>query len=190
MSIWVRRFSTWMEEYRRLRFLALPLPSLLWSSMNVCAVLHARVGHGRPRAVPHHHGVVLPRRARRHPRYDRFLPLSPYPHPRLTRFLISPHSPLLATRLIRVMCATRMGVMVIRYSVRRVESRVVRGPPAMAGRARELRPARSRQNRCREQARQGKKPTPPPIQTIHLARSLFLSPRLALMTRDMLSFVF
>jgi len=31
------------------------------------------------------------------------------------------------------MCATRMGVVVIRYSARRVESRVVLGAPALAG---------------------------------------------------------
>jgi len=40
----------------------------------MCAALHARVGHSRPRTLPHHHGVVLPRRARRHPRCGHFIP--------------------------------------------------------------------------------------------------------------------
>jgi hypothetical protein len=146
-----------MEECRPLRFPAFP-PLSLCLSMNVCAMLHARVGHSRPRTLPHHHGVVLPRRARRHPRYDHFLTLSPHTlASRAPHFL--PHSISSGDSAQFVsLCAQPVWVSLgdTIYSVRCVESRVVRGSPAMAGRARELRPARSRQNRRREQARQGK----------------------------------
>jgi len=119
-------------------------------------------------------------------------PFSPSlsPHPRLTRSL-------LATRLIRrVVLSGRTTCMGVgcgntTYSVRRVESRVVRGAPAMAGRTRELRPPRSRQDRCREQARQGKAndDPPPPPPTIHLAVSFppLASPLPHSHTRDALS---
>lgn len=58
-----------------------------------------------------------------HPQYGYFLP---FPHT-ISHAPHSSRSPLLATQLIRrgVICMPRMGVVVIRYSVRRVESRVV-----------------------------------------------------------------
>ena len=139
----------------------------------MCAVLYARVGHGRPRTLPHHHGLVLPRRARGHPRYAHFLSL--HTHPNLTRSApafpsSSPSSP--ATRFIWAWVA-------IRCSLRRVKSRVVRGAPALAGGARELRPTRSRQNRRREQARQGKEGIDSP-----LLSPFFPLASLCLITRD------
>jgi hypothetical protein len=107
MSIWVRRCASFLSSERtdaETLFLRLSL------------VLYI-VGHCRPRAFPHYHGIVLPRSAGRHTRYE----YSP-------RYV----SPFVAHRDLSILACACAPARAQCISVRCVESRIVRGAPAMA----------------------------------------------------------